>query len=76
MEDNEGFTEITHAAHTERYCGGCKFHTRRMIHSGRNPLYYYYCGHPDNGMYRNETYGSYIGADDITPNWCPYLKDK
>ena len=28
-------------------CGLCKWHSQRMLRSGRDPIYEHFCGHPD-----------------------------
>ena len=49
-------------------CGLCKWHQQKMIHSGRNPLYYHFCNHPRG---RDGLGENFIGENAHTPDWCP-----
>lgn len=53
-------------------CGLCDHLYRRMIHSGRDPLNYYYCQHTDIcADFEKREFGRFIGKSDETPPWCP-----
>lgn len=75
---NEGFTIITIPEQRFKSCSGCKFLERKMIRSGRDPVYANNCEHPQNynRIYRfsggnlTETEKGYV----LTPDWCPFLK--
>ena len=66
----------------EMRCALCRFHSRYMMVSGRNPLYRHYCEHPASKaieagiLSRNlprleQSEGRFIGHNDLTPSWCP-----
>lgn len=66
-------------------CMGCCHHDQTMIKSGRNPIYWHYCNHPDSkarpesglawtGLKLLPSKGRLIGENHVTPDWCPVLK--
>lgn len=75
ISDQEGPVE-----RKEYYCSMCKYHSQRMMRSGRNPIYRHYCSHPDKKddqnlkdyMYNDE--GAFTGSRGIAPGWCPFLQ--
>lgn len=59
-------------------CICCKWLHRRMIKSGRNPIYDNYCNEPskrDRFYQYSNVPGEWIGEEAKTPKWCP-LKRK
>ena len=60
-----------------RSCSGCKFHDRKMLMSGLDPVYEHFCKHPnvsDDGPL-SDLLGRdrLIGRSDHTPGWCPLI---
>lgn len=53
-------------------CQGCKFHTHKLMRSGKNPIYSDGCIYP--GLQCNLTRD--IDQNLITPEWCPFLKQQ
>ena len=59
-----------------RSCSGCRFLGRRMMASGRDPIYSHVCHHPEiNEPVRGCFSGRLIGPSDATPEWCPFLAE-
>jgi len=63
-------------SHKYLSCGFCKWLEREMIQSGRQPIYHFYCKHPQ--MIKKEHESKimgrdvrYIGESWRTPSWCP-----
>lgn len=49
-------------------CLGCRWLVRRMVASGRDPIYDHLCTHTRSGGLLGSRH---IGRDDKTPDWCP-----
>lgn len=78
----EGFVRSTISKNS---CGLCKWHTQRMLRSGRDPIYEHFCQHNDAArtidnntpksdlqiLLNLEERGVYIGKTSDTPSWCP-----
>lgn len=61
----------------QRYlsCDGCKFYEDKLIVSGHNPKFGYFCYNPCIPEENKLGYGN-LHDGDRTPNWCPYLTNK
>lgn len=60
------------------YCGLCKWLEGKPDHYYRPAKQRYYCCHKLNGKLRHEIEEDghkkrFIGFDDLTPVWCPFL---
>lgn len=59
----------------------CKYHTQKMMRSGREPIYHHYCEHPDkwnenfNSDFMETNKGTFIGETSDTPHWCPFIPE-
>jgi len=59
-------------------CAECERSKRHLIQDGTNPIYEYFCGHPNwmgvaiHGV-KTGTLGRVAGFDERTPEWCPEL---
>ncbi len=86
----EGPSLITpRVPNTYHTCKGCKYFSKSMASTGGmrgSPTYYKDCMHPDvktehrggkslDPMMRSGLFGSREGKE-ITPDWCPFLKNK
>ena len=74
-QGNEGPTEIRTV---QLHCPGCKYHTSKMVMSGRDPVYDHFCKHPESiekYSHVGERDGVWMGSTGITPWWCPYRKE-
>lgn len=80
--DNEGPQQITIPQQSFTTCSGCKYFSRKLVRSGRDPVYRCDCTHPDNGQdkaFKLSFTGNLIENDIgvvVTPEWCPFLKPK
>lgn len=71
----EGFTETIIPETTIRKCNNCKYHSfeHDWIEDGNDydSWFNHFCNHSSFDNKRK-----YIGENDETPNWCPFLTKK
>lgn len=71
MAEQRGPTKYDNLVH-HRICNGCKYHSRRMIMSGRDPQYRHECEYPADAKFGE--YAGYLGhgsSECVTPERCP-----
>lgn len=77
--DNEGPQKTTIPQQSFTTCSGCKYFSRKLVKSGRNPIYASTCEHPeskkDGTYYRGNLTENHLGIVE-TPDWCPILNKK
>ena len=70
--------QITIPAYTT--CNRCKFYEHHMFKSGMDPIYRDMCEHPE-ALCKGSMFHGNLSSDPIhhyvvTPEWCPFLKNK
>jgi hypothetical protein len=81
MNNNEGPHEVIIPSTRFTSCSGCKYFNRRLVKSGRNPIYASNCEHPEireevkRFGFEGNLQENNLGIVE-TPNWCPYLNPK
>jgi hypothetical protein len=77
--DNEGPTQTTIPQQSFTTCSGCKYFSRSLWRSGRDPVYHNNCEHPELRdtlrKFGNNLHENHLGIVE-TPGWCPILNKK
>lgn len=78
-EQKFGPTKTTRPQETYNSCFGCGYYDRKMVRSGREPIYSSHCNNPSIPEYLKSFKGAMHGNlndSSKTPDWCPFLNNK